>query len=132
MGVEIALDVHDHAMVVGDPGRLKQLFGILLDNAIRYTPGPGRIAIRLGASSEESEVVVADNGIGISKDDQPKVFERFYRGGRVAPESDSGAGLGLAIARAIAEAHHGRIILESARHEGTTVSVVLPQAPPPP
>jgi PAS domain S-box-containing protein len=114
--------------VVGNADRLKQLAIILLENAINYTPEGGRVT--LGLSQEQDKVLfyVRDTGMGISKDDLPHVFERFYRAdqGRKKELSVAGTGLGLAIAQLIVQQHEGKIWLESELGKGTTVWVQLP------
>jgi len=124
--------------VVGDPDRLGQVFGNLVDNAIKHSTGAtggGRVA--LNAQQQDSSVVcsVTDSGPGIPADDLPRVFERFYQvdksRARRSGVSDSsgqarGAGLGLAIAKEIVQAHGGRIAVESVEGLGTRFTVYLP------
>jgi len=111
--------------VLGDFASLRRLFWILLDNAVKYTPPPGRIEVSLSSSAHELVVAVRDNGIGISEEDLPRIFDRFYRAdpsrGRV-----EGSGLGLAIAKWIAEKHRARLSVASTVHSGTTFEVVFP------
>ncbi len=116
------------AVISGDRQRLVQLFMNLLDNAIKYTPPGGRV--RVGASVENGELVatVVDTGVGIPNEEIPYVFERFYRGETAKETRQGGTGLGLSIAHSIAKAHSGRIEMESAAGQGTTVRVVLPTA----
>lgn len=118
-------DTHG-VIVTADPNRLRQLLVICLDNAIRYTLPDGGITITLAASAGEATIAVVDDGIGISKEDLPNVFERFYRGAQANRQYTQGAGLGLSMAKSIAEAHGGTISIESAPNRGTTVTVRLP------
>jgi two-component system, OmpR family, sensor kinase len=111
-----------HARV--DPGRLRQVLMILLDNAKRY--GEGRIDVSLAAAEGEYAIVVSNNGPALSPQDCEKVFGRFYRGSNAVERYGAGVGLGLPVAKAIVEAHHGRISLDSKPGEGVSVSVVLP------
>ncbi|MBK9306248.1 MAG: PAS domain S-box protein [Nitrospira sp.] len=119
---EESSDVIIHA----DGERLKQLLMILTDNAIKYGRPRGSIAIRMTATPVETTLTVVDDGLGIPAEDLPHVFERAYRVWRGRPSSVGGAGLGLPIAKWIAEAHHGTISITSLVNRGTTVTVRLP------
>lgn len=117
--------------VLGDPDRLRELLVILLDNAIRYTPEGGRIRVWLARRPDrprEVELAVEDTGIGISPEDLPHIFERFYRADKARSRQTGGTGLGLAIARWIAEAHGGHIYAESQPGQGSRFTVRLPAA----
>lgn len=127
-GVSLELAEFDEAVVEGDPTLLRQLVMILLDNAVKFTARGGRVRVRVGAPSERPTLVVEDTGVGIDADQLPHVFERFYRADPArSRRSDSGqadgAGLGLSIAKWIAEAHHAEIALASEPGAGTRVSV---------
>ena len=115
-------------VVTGDPDRLRQLLLILLDNAIRYTPAPGRVSVTLRRAGTTVELEVHDEGVGIAAEDLPRVFERFYRADRARSRDPGGSGLGLAIAQWIVARHDGTVTLRSRPSEGTTVAVVLPAA----
>jgi signal transduction histidine kinase len=112
--------------VVGDRDRLQQLLLVLLDNALKYTPVEGEVRLALRRDGTTAEAVVADTGIGIGSDDLPRVFERFYRADPARGRDTGGTGLGLPIARWIAEQHGGEVRLESAPGRGTTATVRLP------
>jgi PAS domain S-box-containing protein len=112
--------------VPGDAERLKQLFMILTDNAIKYGRTGGTIRIRLEPKDGNAQVTIADNGLGIPKEDLPHVFKRAYRVWRGRPSAVGGAGLGLPIAKWIAEAHSGTLSIISTPDQGTTVTVLLP------
>ena len=112
--------------VMADPGQLRQLGMILLDNAIKYTPRDGSIRIAVSQVGPFATLTISDTGIGINEEDLPHIFERFYRADRARERDEHGSGLGLAIARWIAEAHHGEIKVESAPGKGTTFTVLLP------
>ena len=116
---------HD-VITQGDAERLKQLFMILTDNAIKYGRKEGIIVIRMETTAAETKVTVADDGPGIPAEDLPHVFERAYRVWRGRPSAVAGAGLGLPIAKWIAEAHHGTIAIASTLDQGTVVTVTLP------
>jgi signal transduction histidine kinase len=115
-----------NALVSGDPDRLRDLFRNLIENAIKYSPEGGAIAIRAREEADGTIVEVSDSGIGISGDDLPYVFERFYRANSEAVEAAGGSGLGLYIARAIVRAHGGKIHAKSESGRGTTFTVSLP------
>ena len=116
-----------HEVIVqGDPERLKQLFMILTDNAIKYGRPGGRIVMRLESKNEAARVTITDDGLGIPEADLPHVFKRAYRVWRGRPSAVGGAGLGLPIAKWIAEAHHGTISIASALDRGTSVTVECP------
>ena len=116
------------AVVEGDAGRLRQVVMILLDNAIRYSRPGGAVELSLLPGPGQVVLRVADHGIGIDPEDLPHVFDRFYRGSLAQEHVDEGSGLGLPLARAIVEAHAGRIAIESRPGEGTAVSISLPLA----
>ena len=118
-----------HEMVRGDPARLRQLFLVLLDNAVRYSNSKGAVKVDIGRVNGEVRVRVTDRGIGIAPEELEGIFERFRRGGNAASMNDEGLGLGLPVAKAIVEAHKGRIEMASRLGEGTTVTVALPAEP---
>jgi len=118
----------DFPVVEGDPGRLEQVLNNLVSNAIKYSPGGGTIEISGRALPDEVVVTVSDQGVGIPPEEQPRVFERFFRGMRERDQRTPGAGLGLYLAKAIVEAHGGRIWVESNPREGTAFSFAIPIA----
>lgn len=128
-GVKVSLGNEDQARVNGDPDRLKQVLFNLVDNAIKYTPSGGEVTLSLDRDAEWVRVSVADTGIGIPAEDLPKIFDRFYRVDRARSREKGGSGLGLAIANWIAEAHGGRIQVQSQVGKGSTFTVWLPLAP---
>ncbi|GGJ29183.1 PAS domain S-box protein [Deinococcus roseus] len=115
-------------LLLGDADRLKQLTLILLENALKYTPAGGEVGLKLTLQDQEAELKVWDTGVGISEEDAVRVFERFYRVDRARQrgEDPGGTGLGLPIAKWIAEGHGGKIWLESELGKGTTAIVRLP------
>jgi len=113
-------------VINGDEARLRELFMNLLDNAIRYTPSPGTVSISLRREAQMVVVAVTDTGVGIPAEDIPFIFERFYRVDKSRSRAEGGTGLGLAICRHIAEAHGGKIVVESQVGVGSTFSVWLP------
>ncbi|HEU0027915.1 MAG TPA: ATP-binding protein [Ktedonobacterales bacterium] len=114
--------------VMADPGQLRQLGMILLDNALKYTPNGGQIRIAVTQTGPLASLTVSDTGIGISREDLPHIFERFYRADRARERDEHGSGLGLAIAQWIAEAHQGEVKVESEAGRGSTFTVLLPVA----
>ncbi len=113
--------------VVMDAERIGRVLFSLLENALRYTPDGGRVTVRASPIPEGVSVDVSDNGEGIAPDDLPRIFDQFFRAETTRRRSTGGAGLGLAIARGIVEAHGGRITVQSVLNQGTTVSFRIPQ-----
>jgi signal transduction histidine kinase len=110
-----------------DPDRIRQALGNLLGNALRYTPAGGRISVKLSLLAHEVSMRVQDTGIGISPEELPHVFDRFYRGDASRSRDLPGAGLGLPIAQALVQAHAGWIEVDSAGiGQGSTVTIHLP------
>jgi heavy metal sensor kinase len=140
--VRVSLTEMAPLMVRGDAHRLKQLLLNLADNAVKYTGPGGQVSLGLRAvtaegrpaeasaedqgTGEYAEIVVRDTGVGISADDLPRIFERFYRADPARSRQAAGAGLGLCISKTIAEAHGGRIEVQSAPGVGSTFRVLLP------
>jgi two-component system, OmpR family, sensor kinase len=114
---------------VFDRERLRQAISILLDNAVKYTPEGGRVTVRTMEEDDTVAVGVSDSGVGISEEQLPHVFERFYRADEA--RSMEGSGLGLAIARQIAEDHGGSIEVRSQLGEGSTFTLRIPRRTPP-
>ncbi|MGD1995311.1 MAG: ATP-binding protein [Anaerolineae bacterium] len=113
--------------VRGDPGRLEQVLNNLVNNAIKYSPKGGRVRIQGEARPHEVVVTVTDRGIGIPAPEQAHIFEPFYRVDTSLTRETYGAGLGLYLAKAIVEAHDGRIWVESRPGEGAAFSFALPR-----
>ncbi len=113
-GVRVEADLPDDRLLAeANPEKVQRVLFNLIQNAIRHTPADGSVTVRARSLSGEIEVEVTDQGTGIAPGDRPHVFEPFYRGGSDSSRTTEGAGLGLAISRAIVEAHGGRIWLES-------------------
>ena len=110
--------------VSADEARIEQVLVNLIHNAIKFTPPGGRIAVSAKAEGDKFIVSVSDTGVGISTDDLPRVFERFYKADRA--RVGGGTGLGLAIAKHVVEAHGGKIWVESVEGKGSTFSFTLP------
>jgi two-component system phosphate regulon sensor histidine kinase PhoR len=125
--LETVVDVSDNCSTIrADEQRLREVFDNLLDNALNYSDNGG--AIRLAADRRDGEIVlrVSDKGVGISHEDLPRIFERFYRADKARSRELGGTGLGLSIVKHIAHLHGGRVEAESEPGKGTTISVILP------
>ena len=125
VSVDTAIDAG--LTVWGSRTGLKQVLLNLGDNAVKYTPGGGRVSVTLASREREALLTVSDTGVGIPAEDLPRVFDRFYRGSGANRASD-GTGLGLAIVKRIVEAHGGSIEVESRLAQGSTFRVTLPLA----
>lgn len=113
--------------VVGDRASLTRLFVILLDNAVKYSPPRSTVNIAVTGGDRRLSVAITDHGIGIDKQTLNHVFDRFYRGDKARSKQDaSGFGLGLSLAKLIADLHRGEIVIRSAAGKGTIVTVSLP------
>jgi signal transduction histidine kinase len=117
-----------HSDIEGDGRRIKQVFNNLLTNAIKYTPEKGKIDVIITDEPEDICVSIIDNGIGVAKKDQTRIFEKFYTGSGGSLTRESGRmGLGLAIAKGIIEAHEGRIWVTSEIGKGSRFIFTLPK-----
>jgi len=125
-GIKFTVDTKDDVNVSGDKVKLRQLFTNILENAVRYTPADGKISISLLEKESNAVVSISDTGIGIPPEHLPHIFERFYRVDKARARADGGVGLGLAIAKIIAESHKGKIQVESEVGKGTTFIVSIP------
>ncbi|GAA2655435.1 PAS domain-containing sensor histidine kinase [Paractinoplanes durhamensis] len=124
--VRLHTDLPDHLAMHGDAARLRQLVDNLISNAIKYSPGGGDVHLHLRDEAGVAELRVSDRGIGIPSADHHQLFGRFYRASNVAHQGIPGTGLGLALARTIAELHHGTITLDTAHQPGTSLLLRLP------
>jgi two-component system, OmpR family, phosphate regulon sensor histidine kinase PhoR len=125
--VGMDLDVaEDAATVDADLDALRQVLTNLMDNSLRYTPEGGRITCAARRVDGGVAVSIRDNGVGITRDHLPRIFERFYRADSSRSREEGGTGLGLAIVKHLVEAHGGRVHAESERGSGTTVTCVFP------
>ncbi len=145
-GLELRLDLPGELLVQGDPERLVQVFTNLLSNAIKYTPAPGTVSLsaRLLRHAEELDgagppqatvtcpcvlVRVSDTGIGMTPQEQTRIFRCFFRSEHPLVRQEEGTGLGLYVVHLIVQAHRGQVWVESAPEQGSTFSVALPLAP---
>ncbi|MDG3074513.1 two-component system histidine kinase PnpS [Bacillus halotolerans] len=128
-GISLQLNVpKDPLYVAGDPYRLKQVFLNLVNNALTYTPEKGSVAINVKPGETEIQIEVSDTGIGIQKEEIPRIFERFYRVDKDRSRNSGGTGLGLAIVKHLIEAHEGKIDVTSEPGRGTVFTVTLKRA----
>jgi len=124
--IELVASITPLPTVVGDPARLAQVLDNLVSNALKFTPEGGRVSVSLHADGDRAVVEIKDNGVGIPRAEQSRLFERFFRSSRATHDAIPGTGLGLAITKAITEHHGGRISVESEEDVGTSVRVELP------
>lgn len=122
-----------HACIEGEPvfleadtDKLRQVFVNLIFNSIKYTPDGGRIDLKLSQNKETAVIEISDTGAGISQEDLPFIFERFYRTDKSRNSRSGGSGIGLTIVKKIVELHHGSISAESELNRGTRFFIVLP------
>jgi two-component system phosphate regulon sensor histidine kinase PhoR len=122
-------DLAPTLLLRADPKHLEQDLINLLDNGIKYTPEDGTLEISVTEREDEFLFAIKDNGIGIPKEDLPRIFERFYRVDKGRSKELGGTGLGLSIVKHIVQAHHGRVWAESQLGKGSTFYFTLPKAP---
>jgi len=129
--IDLALSATAIPRLAVDPTRIAQLLGNLLSNAVKFTPDGGRVEVRLGREGGQVVLAVADTGVGIPAADRERIFERFFRTAIATRQAVQGTGLGLTITKAIVEAHHGTIAVDSDEGRGSTFTVRLPLRPMP-
>jgi two-component system, OmpR family, phosphate regulon sensor histidine kinase PhoR len=122
----LALEVPSELIALIDEAMIARVINNLVHNAVKFTPEGGVITVSAAPVDDDIQISVADNGPGIPREEQKRVFERFYKADRA--RSGGGTGLGLAIARHIVEGHGGRIWVESAPGQGATFRVTVPKA----
>ena len=125
-GLTLSASVEPALFVRADRRLLRQALDNLVENAVKYVPAGREVRIESRATPEGAEIAVADTGEGIPREDQPRVFERFYRVEKGRARSRGGTGLGLAIVKHVAEVHGGRAELESTPGGGARFRIVLP------
>jgi len=121
----------DVPSIAADREGMEGVFANLISNAIKYTPEGGKVSVTLTEEGGCVKVTVSDTGVGIAKEDLPKIFDRFYRVKTARTRQIVGTGLGLSIVKSILDAHFGSISVESQLEKGTTFSILLPKEPKP-
>lgn len=123
----VKLDINMSSPICfGEPDAIEQVITNIISNAIKYTPGGGKVNIKCYGDFSKAYITVQDNGIGIPESDLPRIFERFYRVDKARSRQSGGTGLGLAIAKEIILRHEGTIEIESPQQKGTIVKIMLP------
>ena len=130
--IKLRTEVEPGVALRGDRAQLGLLLSNLIDNALRFTPAKGAVCVRLNAAESRAVLQVHDTGQGIPAGELSRVFERFYRVDKARARQTGGTGLGLAIVRHVAEAHGGTVRVDSELGRGSTFTVALPVAGPPP
>jgi heavy metal sensor kinase len=128
-GLSISTEISEAsrgALVYGDSSALERLFLTILDNAVKYTASGGHVAVHSGLQSSNALIEIEDTGMGISEQDLPRIFDRFYRADQARSREIPGSGLGLAIAQWIVVMHKGTIAAESELGEGTRIKISVP------
>jgi signal transduction histidine kinase/HAMP domain-containing protein/CHASE3 domain sensor protein len=129
-GILLTAQIDPLPPTVGDRDRLTQVLDNLISNALKFTPGGGRVEVRIGAVGDDARLQVSDTGVGVPQEEQSRLFDRFFRASNATSRAVPGVGLGLMIVRAIVAAHGGTIAVASEVGAGTTFTVRLPlQAP---
>lgn len=128
--ISLSLTASPVPRTTADPSRIVQVVENLVSNAVKFTPPGGNVDVRLGREDGEAVVAVTDNGIGIPAADMKSIFERFFRSESASKSAVAGTGLGLTISKAIADAHGGRITVNSQEGRGSTFKFHLPLRPP--
>ncbi|MFD2692174.1 two-component system histidine kinase PnpS [Sporolactobacillus shoreicorticis] len=119
----------NEGLIMGDAFRIRQIMINLITNAISYTPENGTVSVSIHERKQEADFIVADNGMGIEKDQIPRIFERFYRVDKARSRDSGGTGLGLAIVKHLVEAHGGRIHVDSELGKGSTFTITFKKSP---
>jgi len=125
-GIALRAAIDPTPSILGDRSRLAQVLDNLVSNALKFTTSGGSVDVRLSSASGHAVLEVRDTGMGIAPGEQEQLFERFFRSSEATDRAIPGTGLGLAIVKAIVERHEGRIEVESATGNGTTMRVRLP------
>ncbi len=129
-GIELTLSRPDAGVALqADPDRLRQVVANLIDNAIKYSPGGGRVSVRVSTNGDSGTIQVADDGLGIPAHEQQRIFEKFYRLDPSMTRGIGGSGLGLYISRQLVEQMGGRLSVESRHGVGSTFTISLPLVP---
>ena len=125
--IDVKVEMDQNVTLEADEEKIKQILFNLVTNAISYTPEKGSVSIKIKEEEHDVCFIVQDTGIGISEQDLPRIFERFYRVDKDRSRETGGTGLGLAIVKHIVEAHKGKIDVDSELGKGTTFKVYIPK-----
>jgi signal transduction histidine kinase len=125
-GLELDVALDEATLITADEDLLSQVWINLIHNSIKFTPPGGCIRIALQSQPGAVQVTIADTGIGIPAEDQPHIFERFYKADKSRRRADGGNGLGLSIVKKIVDLHHGTVSVDSQPGQPTCFTVVLP------
>jgi signal transduction histidine kinase len=125
--IKIVIAYLEGLQVYGDPVRLRQMVWNVVVNGIKYTQQGGEVKISVRGKGDGVLIIIQDNGIGISEEDLPLIFNRFYRVDKARSRQEGGTGLGLSICKFIVDAHKGSIDIESKLDEGTKFKITLPK-----
>jgi signal transduction histidine kinase len=125
-GIDLSFSLKEMKPVQSDPKNMEEIFNNLISNAINYSPEGGAVTVTANGLGEYMEIKVKDTGIGISPEELPKIFDKFYRIKNPKTRDVTGTGLGLAIVKGVVDAHHGTIDVESVVDQGTTFRILLP------
>jgi signal transduction histidine kinase len=125
-GIDLSFSLENLKPIPADPKNIEEIFNNLLTNAINYSPDGGQVSVTARCLGEYMEIKVKDTGVGISAEELPKIFDKFYRVKHPKTRKIMGTGLGLAIVKGVVEAHHGTIDVESEVNKGTTFRILLP------
>ncbi len=125
-GIDLSFSLKDLKPVQADPKNIEEIFSNLISNAINYSPEGGKVTVTAQGQGEYMEIRVEDTGVGISPEELPKIFDKFYRVKHPKTRQVIGTGLGLAIVKGIVDAHHGTIDVESVVDKGTTFRILFP------
>ena len=128
--LKLSIDAPAATNINADKNLVKRLLYILTDNAVKYTPDGGAVAITIIPGEKTATICIKDTGIGISATDLPHVFERFFRAEKSRNRNTGGLGLGLPLAEIIVRSHRGKINIASQEGAGTSVTVTLPLSNP--
>jgi two-component system heavy metal sensor histidine kinase CusS len=123
----IAVSCEGNAYLSADPIMFRRTISNILSNALKYTPPGGQIDIRIALVQNQVQIILSDNGIGISAEHLPKIFDRFYRVDTARSQQSGGTGLGLAIVKSIVDLHQGTISITSHLEKGTRICLVFPK-----
>lgn len=127
-GIRLALEAEKSVLISGDPEKIQQAILNIVKNAVDYSPEGGRVEVRVKKSTHTADLIIADHGIGISAEDLPHIFDRFFRADKSRSQKVEGNGLGLSITKWIIQKHHGNMNVQSLPGKGTMVTIRLPSS----